>query len=141
VGGLLSTSTIPASLVSPLEGELAGEGGDALLSQAGKAVDVAKRYVSTRALQPKLQGNILSVLHDVAQEYGVALPDTAGLRDVAQAVSDGVHAKAHAIYQQLDSALGGNTVPDVRWCDRQYPTRYSTRWVSTQRRMPHSPNA
>ncbi len=107
VGGLLDTATVPSLIVSPGVSELAVDGGDALLTQAGRAAKAAQTPFSVKALQPKLQGAITSAIQDAAAEHGVGIPEGTSLRDVTQTLSDSLRAKAHGIYQQLDNALGG----------------------------------
>jgi hypothetical protein len=107
VGGLLNAGTIPASFASPIAGELAGAGGEAALTQAERAANGAKGFVSVKSLQPKLQGAITSAIQDAAAEHGVSIPDGTTVRDVTQTLSNALRSKAHGLYQQLDNALGG----------------------------------
>ena len=107
VGGALDSLQIPGSFIAPEAGELAGAGGDAVLEQAGRAVQAAKGAVSVKALQPKLQGAITSAIHDAAEEHGVTIPDGTNLRDVTQTLSNALRSKAHDMYASLDNALGG----------------------------------
>lgn len=107
LGGVLDTATIPGAFMAPEAGELAGAGGEAVLDQAGRAAKAAKGAVSVKALQPKLQSAITSAIQDAAAEHGIAIPDGTNLRDVTQALSNTLRAKAHGLYQQLDNALGG----------------------------------
>ncbi len=107
VGGALDTAQIPLGVTSPLTGELAGEGGEAVLTQAERAANGAKGFVSTKALQPKLQGAITSAIQDAAAEHGVSIPDGTTVRDVTQTLSNALRSKAHDMYASLDTALGG----------------------------------
>lgn len=106
VGGTLDALTIPGSFLSP-DGELAGTDVDAALEQAGRAAKAVKGAVSVKALQPKLQGAITSAIHDAAAEHGVSIPEGTNLRDVTQTLSNALRSKAHDMYANLDSALGG----------------------------------
>jgi hypothetical protein len=107
VGGALDAATIPGGFMAPEAGEFAGQGTDAALSQAERAAKAVKAPFSTKALQPKLQNAIATAIRQTAQEHGIAIPEGASVRDVAQTLSDAVRAKAHGLYQQLDAALGG----------------------------------
>lgn len=107
VGGVLDTATIPGAFVAPDAGELVGTGTDAALEQAGRAAKAAKGFVSTKALQPKIQGAITAAIHDTAAEHGIAIPDSTNVRDVTQALSNSLRSKAHDLYASLDNALGG----------------------------------
>jgi len=107
VGGALDASTIPGAFMAPEGGELIGQGTDAALTQAERAAKGARDLVSVKSVQPKVQGAITTAIRQTAQEHGVPLPEGASVRDIAQTLSDGVRAKAHGLYQQLDAALGG----------------------------------
>jgi len=114
VGGALDTATIPGGFMAPEAGELTGAGTDAALTQAGRAARAVanapselRNAVSVKALQPKVQGAIASAIHDAAADHSITIPEGTNLRDVTQALSNELRAKAHGLYQQLDNALGG----------------------------------
>lgn len=114
VGGALDAATIPGGFMAPEAGEVAGKGGElagaaaeAALTQAGRAAKATRDFVSVKHLQPNVQGAVRTAIQQAAQEHGISIPETASLRDVAQTLSDAVRAKAHGLYQQLDTALGG----------------------------------
>lgn len=106
-GGALDASTIPGGFMAPEAGEVAGKGGELALSQAEKAAQGVRDFVSVKSVQPKVQSAITKAIQQAAQEHGIALPEGGSLRDVTQTLSDAVRAKAHGLYQQLDAALGG----------------------------------
>lgn len=107
VGGVLDASTIPGAFLAPDAGELAGTAGEVALTQAERAASAVKGAVKVKSVQPKVQGAITTAIRQAAQEHGISLPDSASVRDVAQTLADAVRAKAHTVYQQLDTALGG----------------------------------
>ncbi len=107
VGGALDATQIPGGFASPVAGELAGQGGEAILSQAERAANGAKGFVSLKSLQPKIQGAITSAIQDAAAEHGVSIPDGTTVRDVTQTLSNALRSKAHDMYASLDTALGG----------------------------------
>jgi len=108
VGGALDASQIPGAFVAPEAGEVAGTATDAAFSQAERAAKGARDFLSVKsAVQPKIQGAITTAIRQAAQEHGISVPETTSVRDIAQTLSDAVRAKAHGLYQQLDSALGG----------------------------------
>jgi hypothetical protein len=106
-GGALQASTIPSAFVAPESGEALEGAGDAIASQASKAAAKVKAPFSVKLIQPRVQAAITQAARDAAQEHGIAIPENASVRDVTQAVADAVRAKAHSIFHQLDSALGG----------------------------------
>jgi len=111
VGGTLDAGTIPLSIVAPEVGEAAagkaGEALDEVAQQAARAANAVKAPFSVKAIQPGLQDSIIGAIRDTAKEHGITLPNAASVRDITQTLSDAVRGKAHAIYQQLYSALGG----------------------------------
>lgn len=114
LGGALDASTIPGGFMAPEAGEVAGKApelaglaADAAMSQAGRAANATRDLFSVKAIQPKVQGALTKAIQEAAQEHGVSIPEGASVRDIAQTLSDAVRAKAHGLYQQLDSALGG----------------------------------
>lgn len=59
VGGALDAAQIPGGFIGtpeagPLAGKLAGDGGEAILTQAARAASGAKGFFSVKSLQPKL---------------------------------------------------------------------------------------
>jgi hypothetical protein len=57
--------------------------------------------------QNELQKGIRSVIRDTGKEAGIDVAEPASIRDTALNLSDALHGKSTAIYQQLDEALGG----------------------------------
>lgn len=135
LGGALQASTIPAGVAAPEEAELASAGidraGEAVASGAGKTANVARKTFSLKAvqdalstakegvqqeLQGKLQtiqdawhGSLRDLFDSVAKEAGVQPEPAESLRDVAANTAAAVKAKASAIYQKIDNAIGGGT--------------------------------
>ncbi len=114
VGGALDASSIPGSFVSPEAGELAGQGADAALAQAGRAARAVgrsthnvKTALDGSAIQPEFQQGVRAVLNTVAKEAGVTPSPASSIRDVAGQVADAILTRSKAAYSALDTATGG----------------------------------
>lgn len=90
VGGALDTTTIPGAFLAPEAGEAAGQAGDAVLAQAGRAANAARSTVSVKALQPRLQGgsNARTVLPIQRRAGGHLLLPTVKRREACKGRSD-----------------------------------------------------
>lgn len=88
------------------QGLLAG-GLTAGFGAAGETYRALRGALDSSSLQKPLQSAITKAITQTAQEHGIAIPEGASARDVAQSLSDSLRAKASGLYKQLDSALGG----------------------------------
>lgn len=106
-GGLANASQIPASIVSPEAGDIAGDAADTIAAQAGRAVKAVKAPFSAEAIQPELQQGIRDAVNAAAKDLGVQPSNSASIRDVANEVAQAAKSKAHGMYASLDNAVGG----------------------------------